>query len=49
VPFDGKGWAIGSGTVIEIEMLINDHYFYFYECLLMSICNKRLSNMHTSD
>ena len=49
MPFNGKGWAIGSGTFIEIEMLINDHYFYFYECLLMLIRNKCLSNMHTSD
>jgi hypothetical protein len=36
VPFDGKslGWAVGSGTVIE--MLINDLYFYFY--ISVSFC-----------
>jgi hypothetical protein len=33
LPFDGKGWAIGSGTVTK--MPVNDLYFYFYKSVVL--------------
>jgi len=46
VPLDDKSWVIGSGICHGDA---NKLFLFLQKCLLMSIGNKCLCNMHTSD